>query len=75
MRKNDWLDLMARITYAEACRQNWPRPTCVSCHVPCAYDREFRAAGLCQSCYPVELPVLMTRVKSLLPIKKETPHG
>jgi hypothetical protein len=51
MRQTDWVAMMRRITYAEAQRQNWPRPTCRACHSPTRYDREFRAAGLCQACY------------------------
>jgi len=62
----DWLNVMARITYAEACRQNWPRPTCVSCHAPTRYDREFRALGYCQSCYREE-PLIIQRKESLCP--------
>lgn len=62
----DWLTVMARITYQQACAQNWPRPTCVSCHTPCAYDREFRGAHLCQSCYREEIVYTM---------KKELLHG
>lgn len=45
-----------RETYAEACASNGGRPTCVSCYAPCAYDREFRGARLCQRCYR-ETPV------------------
>ena len=38
-------------TYQQAMRANWPRPTCVDCHAPTAYDREFKATGRCQACY------------------------
>jgi hypothetical protein len=51
-------------TYSQAKRANWPRPTCIVCHAPCAYDREFRGATLCQSCYREE-PLFITR-KELL---------
>lgn len=44
----------AHETYQQARAANWPRPTCVVCHAPTAYDREFRGAGLCQSCYNEE---------------------
>lgn len=54
-----------RSTYQQARQQNWPRPTCVVCYVPCAYDREFRAAGLCQSCYDEE-PLFIQHNKELL---------
>lgn len=55
---------MAHETYAMAVRANWPRPTCRVCHCPCAYDREFRGARLCQSCYLEE--ILYTKPKELL---------
>ena len=55
---------MAHDTYAQAVRANWPRPTCASCHAPCAYDREFRGSRLCQACYDTEL--LFTKRKELL---------
>lgn len=43
-----------RLTYAAAGRANWPRPTCVICYAPCAYDREFRGRRMCQRCYTDE---------------------
>ena len=69
----DWMDMMGRITYDEAKRQNWPRPTCRYCHSPTAYDREFRAQGLCQSCYQDEQPPLITVKKELLPCPPTLP--
>ena len=59
-----------QITYAEAQRQNWPRPTCLYCQGPTAYDREFRATGACQSCYRDEPALLTVRKKELLCNKK-----
>ncbi len=48
-------------TYQESCAANWPRPTCRACGNPCAYDREFRAARLCQSCYDTESLYTVTK--------------
>lgn len=47
-------------TYSQSKRANWPRPTCVDCHGPTAYDREFRATGRCQSCYN-ETPLIIQK--------------
>jgi len=55
-------------TYEQAKRANWPRPTCVDCHGPTAYDREFKATGRCQACYR-EQPPLLTERKELLHAK------
>lgn len=52
-------------TYQHAKQANWPRPTCVDCSVPCAYDREFKATGRCQSCY-TETPLIIQH-KEILP--------
>lgn len=51
-----------RETYQQAQSANWPRPTCVDCHGPTAYDREFKATGRCSACY---------RDTELIIIKKE----
>lgn len=48
---NRFTGLHRRETQAEARRSNEGRPTCAACYAPCAYDREFRGAGLCQACY------------------------
>ncbi len=42
-----WIEMMARITYAEACNQNWPRPTCAHCYVPMAFRPH---TEICVSC-------------------------
>lgn len=47
-------------TLSEAKRANWPMPTCTDCHCPCAYSREFRATGRCESCYR-ETPLIIQR--------------
>lgn len=49
-----------RPTYQQACAANWPRPTCIVCYMPCAYDREFRARSMCQCCYRDE-PLIIHR--------------
>jgi hypothetical protein len=54
-----------RETYQQAKHANWPRPTCVDCQVPCAYDREFKATGRCQHCYSTT--DLIIHRKELLP--------
>ena len=53
-------------TYNQAVAANWPRPTCRYCHAPTAYDREYRAQGLCQSCYRDEMPPLILERKVLI---------
>jgi hypothetical protein len=47
-------------TYRQAQQANWPRNTCVDCHVPCGYDREFIATGRCQKCYD-ESPLIVQK--------------
>lgn len=54
------------MTYQQACAANWPRPTCISCQGPTAYDREFRTARLCQSCYREERAPLTLKPKELI---------
>lgn len=52
-------------TYSQAKQANWPRPTCVDCRVPCAFTREYRATGRCESCYATT-PLIIHK-KELLP--------
>jgi hypothetical protein len=53
-----------RITYEQACHQNYPSSTCWVCYAPCnPHTREFRGNRVCPSCYD-ELP-------PLLEVKKE----
>jgi len=68
---NRFTGVSRRETYAEACRSNDNRPTCVSCYSPCAYDREFRDARLCGACYGEEELVIM---KGCMIKEKESKH-
>ena len=70
MRQHDWLEIMADITYQEACQQNWPRPTCKYCGCPTSFDRAFRATGCCNACYD-ELEIIL-KPKELLPCHKKS---
>ena len=60
-------DAVQHETYAQAQAANWPRPVCRICHVPTAYDREYRATRCCQVCYRDELAQLTVQPKELLP--------
>ena len=53
-----------RVSYSEAQAENSRRPTCETCYAPCAFDREYRATHLCQTCY-TDTPML-TQQKELL---------
>ena len=55
---------MSHETYDQAKQANGHRLTCTDCQVPCAYTREFRATGRCESCYR-ETPLIIQR-KELL---------
>lgn len=55
------------MTYSQAKAANWPRNTCIDCQVPCAYDREYKAMKLCQSCAKEGFPNYIIQRKELLP--------
>lgn len=53
-------------TYQQAGHSNDGRPTCRSCHAPCAYDRDYRGQRLCPSCARDEFPGFTLQHKELL---------
>jgi ribosomal protein S14 len=59
----DWLAIMARITYDEAQRQNWPRPTCEYCYAPMAFIPRMY---ICKACYRDEFQTQFTLKKKVI---------
>lgn len=48
-------------TLTQAKVSNDGRPTCTSCHCPTAFNREYRATGLCGACYTDQPLIIETR--------------
>lgn len=53
-----------RITYEQACHQNYPAATCRTCFMPCnPHTREFRGTNECPSCYDSHPPQIVVTKK------------
>lgn len=54
-------------TYEQARHANGHRLSCIDCHAPCAYSREYRATRRCDSCYR-DTPII-TQPKELIHVR------